>query len=67
MVVQNRLHGVNLPQILVKQFKKQCNGSKSDFFSNTTKNVRCSEKKIYLTLVPNDLIKGNPHICSYSY
>ena len=41
--------------------------SENLIFSNRTKNERCSEKKIYVTQVPNDLVKVNPHISSYSY
>ena len=41
--------------------------SENLIFLNRTKNERCSEKKIYLTQVSNDLVKVNTHISSYSY
>ena len=41
--------------------------SENLIFLNRTKNERCSEKKIYLAQVPNDLGKVNTHISSYSY
>ena len=41
--------------------------SENLIFSNRTKNERCSEKKIYVTQVPNDLVKVKTHISSYSY
>ena len=52
------------PNVAVKQ-RVKC--QQIWLFWNKTQNERCSEKKIYLTQVSNDLVKVNTHISSYSY